>query len=524
VAVVLRYKSYQSSELLPGFTDITEIGSGDYATVYAAKESDSGRSVALKLLNVREISPRALQSLLRETSVLETLSAHPNIVTLRRTDVTPDGRPVLVMDLCRRSVADGAVGTRGLDPAQAVAVAIKIAGALETAHRAGMVHGCVTPHKLLVTHDGEPALADLGAARLRTFSDTAGQVDFATLHMAPEMLEGTTATTATDIYELAASLYSLLAGHAAFRTFDGEPSAAVIMRILRDPVPPLLADGVPLALSDLLVESMAKNPLKRPSSALEFADRLKRIEVAQAWPSTSYFVVDGAAYRFLEPMPADEDGAGDESSGLDLDRAVEAEPRPHGAGPVPPADAGAAEGADASSLWRALTEKPHPRRGEAPPAAGGWMSPTPGEAPAPVARHAPAPVVGPNTTLERRVIAPTPRRTVASRTVATSAPAITTNPNTGRHIVRPDPLLELLAGSTEAPGDPVSPELRPRFRDPGPRAPGSRAERYRLADGLWDDESGDDLSAQQVEEAIRRAGRDGAAPPADRDRPAHPDT
>ena len=85
------------------------------------------------------------------------------------------------------------------------------------------------------------------------------------------------------------------------------------MRILRDPVPPLLADGVPLALSDLLVESMAKNPLKRPSSALEFADRLKRIEVAQAWPSTSYFVVDGAAYRFLEPMPADEDGAGDDA-------------------------------------------------------------------------------------------------------------------------------------------------------------------------------------------------------------------
>jgi Protein kinase domain len=515
--VVLRYKSYQSSELLPGFTDITEIGTGDYATVYAAKESDTGRSVALKMLNVREISPHALQSLLRETSVLEILSAHPNIVTLRRTDVTPDGRPVLVMDLCRGPVAGAGPGA--LDPAQAVAVAIKIAGALETAHRAGMVHGCVTPHKLLMTYDGEPALADLGAAGLRTFSDTAGQVEFATLHMAPEMLEGTTATTATDIYELAASLYSLVAGQTAFRTFDGEASAAVIMRILRDPVPPLLDDGVPLALSDLLVESMAKNPLKRPSSALEFADRLKRIEVAQSWPSTNYFVVDGAAYRFLEAIPAGEDDASD------LDRAVEAEPRHQAADPVPSLVAGHAEGADgaegddATSLWRALTEQPRPRRGEVPRTSGGWMTPTPAATPAPVARHAPAPLVAPNTTAARRVVAPTPRRTVASRTVATPAPTSTTNPNTGRHIVRPDPLLQLLEGAAEAPGDPVTPELRPRFRQPGPLPTRSRAERYPLADGITadtggaDDGPGDDLSGQEVEEAIRRAGQAGPTQP-----------
>ena len=140
-------------------------------------------------------------------------------------------------------------------------------------------------------HHGEPALADLGVARLRSSSDTAGVIGFDTLYEAPEMLEGTPATTATDIYELASTLYLLLAGHAAFRSFDGEAPAAVIVRILRDPIQPLLAQGVPMALSDLLVQAMAKNPLKRPSSALELADRLKAIEDAQSWPPTSYFVV-----------------------------------------------------------------------------------------------------------------------------------------------------------------------------------------------------------------------------------------
>jgi hypothetical protein len=525
--VALKNKSYPSGDLLPGFSDVTEIGSGDYATVYSARESDSGRSVALKMLNVREISPHALESLLRETSVLETLSAHPNIVTLRRTDVTPDGRPVLVMDLCRRSVADVVVGARAMDPAQAVAVAIKIAGALETAHRAGMVHGCVTPHKLRMTTDGEPALADLGVARLRSFSDTAGEVDFATLHMAPEMLEGTTATTATDVYELACSLYFLLAGHAAFGTFDGEASAAVIMRILRDPVPPLLGHGVPLALSDLLVESMAKNPLKRPSTALEFADRLKRIEVGASWPTTNYFVVDGAAYRFLEPMPPGEDeGSGAPDPAADVESRQQAEApadSPVASPAASPAADGAREGVDASVLWHTIKDDRRTQPGGSPRFGAGWIGPKAAAA-VPVARHAPAPLVAPGTSVERRVIAPTPRRTVASRSGPAPAPSPTTNPNTGRRMVRPDPLLELLSAAEDEGRDPASPVLRPRFRDPAPPAP-RRAERYPRAEELVDDLPGDDLSAQEVEEAIRHAGRGGAPhPPADTAGPTSTDT
>jgi serine/threonine protein kinase len=522
--VALKHRSHQSVEFPPGFTHISEIGTEDVATVYAATDADSGRSVALKLINVREISPDALESLLRETSVLEALSAHPNIVTLHRTDVTPDGRPVLVMELCRGTVADRGVGPggreqRAMAPARAVSAAIKIAGALETAHRAGMVHGCVTPHKVLMTQHGEPALADLGTAHLRSFSDTAGAVDFATLHMAPEMLEGTTTTTATDVYELACTLYTLLAGHVPFQAFEGEASAAVIVRILRDPVPPLTGDGIPLALSDLLVQSMAKNPLKRPASALEFADRLKSIEVAQSWSPTSYFVVDGAAYRFLEPLPSSEN----EASG-GFDRAAEAEPWQPAEVPVPASDAGGAgEGAEASSLWRALKGDRNPRHRASPHFGIGWANPKSDRIPMPTARHAPAPLVAPKTTSARRVNTPVPRRTVASRRVATASPTTTnTNPNTGRRVDRPDPLLKLLSVAEEARRDPGAPELQPRFRDPAPPAPGGRAEWYPRAAGVTDG-SENELSAGEIEEAIRRADRrDGAHRPDERIEPTRP--
>ena len=66
-------------------------------------------------------------------------------MTLYRTEVTPDGRPVLVMDLCQGPVAHGVAPEGGMEPAHTVSTVIKIAGALETAHRAGIVHGSVTP-------------------------------------------------------------------------------------------------------------------------------------------------------------------------------------------------------------------------------------------------------------------------------------------------------------------------------------------------------------------------------------------
>jgi serine/threonine-protein kinase PknK len=494
--MALRHKSpLEVSDLLPGYADITEIGDGEMATVYSAKESESGRSVALKLLNAREISPADLGSLLRETSVLETLSVHPNIVTLYRTEVTPDGRPVLVMDLCQGPVAAGAAREGGMEPAHAVSIAIKIAGALETAHRAGIVHGSVTPRKLLMTHHGEPALADLGVARLRSSSDTAGVIGFETLYAAPEMLEGTTATTATDIYELASTLYLLLAGHAAFRSFDGEAPAAVIIRILRDPIQPLLAEGVPMALSDLLVQAMDKNPLKRPASALELADGLKVIEEAQSWPPTSYFVVGESAYRFLEPMPSSEVDmigsleAGDEAWSYASAAPPQAAGRDGEAG-LAPLPAGSPdewtprsnpgsgfEVPAASLLWFAPTARDRIAIYEPPRFDGGWVPPDglhPAGSPRPITRHAPAPVVAPTTKVERHVIAPTPIREIASRRIVASRPTPTTSPNTGRRFAAPDPLLRLLSSAAprEDPGPPV---VHPRFLDPQPRQNPGRA-------------------------------------------------
>ena len=289
MALMRRSRAAPQPDFFPGFTDVVEIGVGSLATVYQARETGTDRLVALKLLNLRDASPRALESFERESLALGAVGSHPNIVTMYRSFLAADQRPVLVLELCRGSIGDRMRGAAGLPVADVVALGIKIAGALETAHRAQILHRDVKPQNILVTEFGEPALADFGVAMLQSSSQTtAGLFDFTTLHAAPELLEGGHTSAATDVYELASTLYQLIAGRAAFRSYDGESPASVILRILRDPVQPLVNTQAPASLSDLLLHAMSKDQGNRPPTAGEFAAGLAAVELEQHWPRTQF--------------------------------------------------------------------------------------------------------------------------------------------------------------------------------------------------------------------------------------------
>ena len=167
-----------------------------------------------------------------------------------------------------------------------------------------MLHRDVKPQNVFETSYGEPVLADFGIAQLQSASQgVEGVFGFTTLHAPPELLEGGRVTPATDVYELASTLYQLVSGRAAFAAFEDEAPASVILRILRDPVTPLLGDGIPIALSDLLVQAMSKDPEARPASALELALALQDIQVHHGWPIVNPAVIGVPASEPPAPDP-----------------------------------------------------------------------------------------------------------------------------------------------------------------------------------------------------------------------------
>lgn len=272
------------------FTDVVLVSSGPRASVYVAVEPHTQRPVALKVLSVRDVSEASLEAFEREAAVLGTLSSHPNIVTLYEAYTIADGRPVLVLERCESSLADRLHRDGPLAVPGAAATAIKLAGALETAHGGGVLHRNVRPENILLTAFGEPALADFGIALLSTADQGSDLYEFPGMHVAPELLLGGQATPATDVYGVAATLYTLITGAAPLPQYDGESVAVRVLRVLRDVPPPVAGPGVPYELTDLLAWALAKDPAARPPSMGWLAEELARIEDHAGWPRTHPYV------------------------------------------------------------------------------------------------------------------------------------------------------------------------------------------------------------------------------------------
>ncbi len=270
-----------------GFHDVRPIGEGAFASVYRGTDAATGAAVALKVLHPAGDRRVDADVLALEARALGTVSDHPNIVTLHRAFVRADGHPVLVLELCETSLAGRLRAHGPLPVREAVSIAVKLAGALETAHRAGILHRDLKPSNVLVTAYGEPVLADFGIAGLRELTSGGSQLSGLTVHhAAPEVLLGAVASATSDIYGLASTVHELIDGHAPFFVTTAEAPAEVQRRILSDRAPRLAATSTPPALRDLLRRCLAKDPAERPPSAMAFAQELRAVEDASGWPRT----------------------------------------------------------------------------------------------------------------------------------------------------------------------------------------------------------------------------------------------
>ena len=262
-----------------GFDDVEEIGHGGFGVVYRCAQPMLDRAVAVKVLTA-DLDSDNLARFLREQRVMGRLSGHPHIVHVFQVGVLASGRPFIVMPYHAKDSLEVVIRRHGtLDWRETLSIGVKLAGALEVAHGAGILHRDVKPANILLSDYGEPQLTDFGIARIAgAFQTATGLITGSPAFTAPEVLEGAAPTPASDVYSLGAALFCALTGHAAFERRAGEQVVAQFLRITSQPIPDLREQGLPADVAAIIERAMARDPADRPSAAAEFGDELREIQ------------------------------------------------------------------------------------------------------------------------------------------------------------------------------------------------------------------------------------------------------
>jgi len=270
-----------SSTSIPGYEIERELGRGGFAVVYRSNQPKLRRTVALKVLtNVDPSDEEAKRRFEAECQAIGSLSWHPHVVTVYDAGATDDGLPFLAMEYLPSGSLQAKLGDHGRAPYEEVLrVAVQMSDALAAAHQAGILHRDIKPANVLTSRIGDYKLADFGIARFGDSQRTAtGVITGTVAYTAPEVLRGSRASTASDLYALGAMLCAVASGRTPFVKDADESVVAIMYRVNTEDPPPLAEFDVPDDVALLIHTLMDKDPEKRPASALEVAQWAQHLQ------------------------------------------------------------------------------------------------------------------------------------------------------------------------------------------------------------------------------------------------------
>ncbi len=263
------------------------IGAGGSAIVYHAivrHGPERGRSVAIKvLLTPADVAGRKRFD--RECAALRKLAGVPGVIELIDAGVVDD-HAYLVSPRFATTYAERVASVGPLPAAEVIAAGIALADALAAAHERGVLHRDVKPSNVFVrTLDrNDPAdvassvvLGDFGIATVEDDRTITGSLAMSLAYAAPEVVDDGTASEASDLYGVGATLYHLLSGRPPIEVAAAPEGGLglLVHRIITERPAPLSRDDVPLALRELVTALLAKRPRDRPASAAAVALRLR---------------------------------------------------------------------------------------------------------------------------------------------------------------------------------------------------------------------------------------------------------
>src|ERR1700758_895977 len=257
---------------------IDVIGRGGMGIVYKATDPFLDRLVAIKMMTGGySDNPDLLKRFFREAQSTGSLQ-HPNIVTVFELG-DHEGNPYLVMEYLEGESLDSIITShQQLSLLEKINFIIEVCHGLSHAHRRGIVHRDIKPANIMVSKEGVVKIVDFGIAHIGAKNVTkTGQIMGSVSYMAPEQVNGKPVDARTDIFSTGVVLYQLFTYR---HPFDGESTAATLLKIIHDPPPPLkdFVPDYPPEIETIIFKALAKNRDERYHSADDLALDLSQLQ------------------------------------------------------------------------------------------------------------------------------------------------------------------------------------------------------------------------------------------------------
>ena len=247
------------------------LGEGGMGLVFRAVRESDGEVVALKVMRFELISDPVFGRRFEQEARAASEVNEPHLVPVLEAGEA-DGRRYLASKYIPGKTLEDLLDDGQLALADTARWAQHVGAGLQALHDVGIVHRDLKPGNIIIDPEGTAMLTDFGLAKGRAYTvlTKPGQVMGTLDYLAPELIKGSPATPATDIYALGCTIYECVAGQAPFRDKEG---IQVGLAHVTEPPPDLakFRDDIPPEFAAAVLSALAKDPEQRPPTAVEYA-------------------------------------------------------------------------------------------------------------------------------------------------------------------------------------------------------------------------------------------------------------